>query len=148
MMTSRLRRQRCAGFTLVEILAVVAIIAILAGIMLGMSGFASGKADRNRAMADIEKIRNAFESYRLERNYYPQFIVTNVDSWITISNELFNVLGNRFSRTDFRTLDPWGRVYQYSYDKAQSRFTYQVWSMGPNANDPADDVNPAKDGYK
>jgi len=64
-------RKRCAGFTLVEIMIVVGIIAILAA--MAISSFAIARRNtRNVAFAnDITKACNAFELYNLERGGYP-----------------------------------------------------------------------------
>ncbi len=62
-------RQR--GYTFVEILVVVTIIAVIAGISaVSYSGITKSSRDARR-MSDIEMIRSALELYRSETGYYP-----------------------------------------------------------------------------
>jgi general secretion pathway protein G len=112
---------RRRGFTLVELLVVVAIIGLLSGIVLRLSGYASGKSDRSRAMADLEKIRNALEEYRVINGaYYP--------ASGTATNDAFT---NAMSKceTGLRFVDPWGRPYRYEY---VAQFQYRLFSLGPD----------------
>jgi len=54
------------GFTLVELLVVVTVIAILAGLVLGVAGQIQNKSASARAETDITAISNALESYKAE----------------------------------------------------------------------------------
>ena len=62
---------RRSGFTLVELLTVMAIIAILAGLILSISGYASKKAATSRAQSEIQAISTACESYKADNGTYP-----------------------------------------------------------------------------
>ncbi len=59
------------GFTLVELLTVVAIIIVLMGLTLGVSGFVREKGARNRAQAEIAAMEAALEQYRIDNGGYP-----------------------------------------------------------------------------
>jgi prepilin-type N-terminal cleavage/methylation domain-containing protein len=59
------------AFTLIELLTVMAIIAILAGLILSISGFAQKKAALSRAQAEIQAISAACESYKADNGTYP-----------------------------------------------------------------------------
>lgn len=59
------------GFTLVELLVVVTVIAILAGLVLGVAGQIQNKSARARAETEITAISNALESYKAEYGFYP-----------------------------------------------------------------------------
>jgi prepilin-type N-terminal cleavage/methylation domain-containing protein len=63
----RIRR----GFTLIEMLAVIAIIAILAGIVFKMMAFANRKASEARTIAILEKVANALTEFKAEYGQYP-----------------------------------------------------------------------------
>lgn len=60
-----------SAFTLIELMAVLAVIAILAGIVIGGVQVAQRRAARNRAVADLERLATAIENYRGAKGYYP-----------------------------------------------------------------------------
>jgi prepilin-type N-terminal cleavage/methylation domain-containing protein len=59
------------AFTLVELLAVIAIIGLLAGIVLGTSGIAVEKSRLSRIRAEKEKLVTAIEDYKSVMGTYP-----------------------------------------------------------------------------
>jgi len=61
------------AFTLIELLIVVAIIAILAAIAIPNFLQAQTRAKVSRAQADIRSILTALESYRVDHNAYPSY---------------------------------------------------------------------------
>jgi prepilin-type N-terminal cleavage/methylation domain-containing protein len=60
-----------SGFTLIELMAVIAVIAILTGIAMGTLQYVQDRAERSRAEAEVELLRNAVEEYRLKWGDYP-----------------------------------------------------------------------------
>jgi prepilin-type N-terminal cleavage/methylation domain-containing protein len=60
-----------AGFTIVELLIVIAMILILAGLLLAASGYVQTKAKRSRAEAEIAAISAALENYKADFGIYP-----------------------------------------------------------------------------
>jgi prepilin-type N-terminal cleavage/methylation domain-containing protein len=65
-------RFRLNSFTLIELLTVIAIIAILAGLTLAAMNAVQKTALRNRARDEIAGIGNALESYKIDNGAYPQ----------------------------------------------------------------------------
>lgn len=61
---------RRGGFTLVEMITVVAVIAILAGIMLGAAGAAQRKAMASRTQATINQIGVGLEMKRADADFF------------------------------------------------------------------------------
>jgi prepilin-type N-terminal cleavage/methylation domain-containing protein len=59
------------GFTLIELLVVVMIIVILSGMLFKIAGLVTGKAERAKAIRDIENIQNALNEYYAEYGMYP-----------------------------------------------------------------------------
>jgi prepilin-type N-terminal cleavage/methylation domain-containing protein len=73
---ARRRERRDAAFTLIELIVVVAIILILAGLILSTAGYARKKSARARAETEIAAISVACESYKADNAVYP----TNADT--------------------------------------------------------------------
>ncbi len=60
-----------SGFTLVEILIVVAIILLLAGMLYRVGSLVSDRSNRARAIADMQALANALEEYFAAHGIYP-----------------------------------------------------------------------------
>lgn len=76
-----------SGFTLIEMLIVIAVIAILAGVVLtGVSGFQASARDTRR-IGDLRNVQNHLELFFNRCGYYPgtisggQCAITNPTSW-------------------------------------------------------------------
>ncbi len=59
------------AFTLLEILVVIAIIAILASLLLNTAGFIQEKAGNSRAQVEIKALESALEAYKQDNGDYP-----------------------------------------------------------------------------
>ncbi len=68
------KARRCINrrFTLVEILAVVAILGVLMAIGVGVYSLAMDKAKRSKTEALIKKLEVALEAFKAKYGYYPQ----------------------------------------------------------------------------
>ncbi|MDR3403084.1 MAG: type II secretion system protein [Chthoniobacter sp.] len=66
------RPPRHAAFTLIEMITVIAIIAILAGLILATNGLVQKKSALARADAEIRQLSSAIESYKTDNGGYPQ----------------------------------------------------------------------------
>ena len=60
------------GFTIIELLIVIAIIAILAGLVLNNFNGAQAKARDTQRVTDVNNIHSKLEEYYNENNAYPQ----------------------------------------------------------------------------
>lgn len=58
-------------FTLVEILVVLAVIAVLMGAVVGIADFVSRKNGEARTRAVVEMLRSGLEQYKAKYGYYP-----------------------------------------------------------------------------
>ena len=63
---------RCAGFTLVELLTVITIIIILAGLTVGAFGWVNKKAARSKAETQMRLLENAIQQYHADAGSYPE----------------------------------------------------------------------------
>jgi general secretion pathway protein G len=135
-----------APFTLVEILATIAIIVILVGIVIGGAGLAQRKASEARARAEIEKFVIAVEQYRKDRGFVPP---NSGEVPRSLINDLESPNGKKYvDPGEFRYTsgnkwrDPFGGKYRYETGSpTHNAESYDVWSFGSDgANGTADDV--------
>ena len=96
--TSLARIQR--GFTLIEIMVVIVIIGILAGLVAPNIIEKVDEAKIEAAKADIKQLENSLQMYRLKHHKYPP------------STEGFQALVSA-NVIDDMPIDPWDNPYQY-----------------------------------
>ncbi len=65
------------AFTLIELIVVIAIIIILAGLILSTVGYVQKKGARSRAETEIAAMSAAIESYKADNGIYPRDDTTN-----------------------------------------------------------------------
>lgn len=92
-------KQNANGFTLMELMVTVAIIAILASIAIPNYSDYVKKSRRNEAMQALNATRNALEKFRLAQNAFPASI-TAMNAVIT-SHGLRNDSGNWVSENGY-----------------------------------------------
>lgn len=158
MMRSKRSESRCGGFTLVEVLVVVAIIGILMGLVAGGLTMARKKAERVKVMTQVTDIASAWEAYRLEYGHFPSQILTEMgpDALGILRGDKSddNPQGSAF--LDFRSgateyTDRWRRRFQFVLDTdydgrvtvpghGTKRVAVAVWSMGDDELDVDDDI--------
>ena len=72
-----------SAFTLIELIVVVTIITILAGLVLSTAGYARKKGARARAETEIAAMSAACESYKADNGIYPRTSVTDTFTAVT-----------------------------------------------------------------
>lgn len=70
-------RDRSRAFTLVELLTVMAVIAILAGLTLSTVGYVQKRAARSRTESEIQALEGALEAYKADNGTYPRDSATD-----------------------------------------------------------------------
>src|SRR3990172_37193 len=101
------------GFTLIEVMVVVVILAILAGIIVPRIMGRPEEAKRTKAQIDIKSIEEALNLYKLDNGVYPtteQGLEALVKKPDTPPLPLKWKDGGYLSRVP---QDPWGRPYRY-----------------------------------
>lgn len=104
------------GFTLVEMMVVVAIIAILAGaFLIGLRGFRSSAYDARR-LSDLQKVQGYIELYYNKNGTYP-----DANSWTTLEGLLTSSVGIKSIPHD-----PQSSHSDYKYDHSTDLQSYMV----------------------
>jgi prepilin-type N-terminal cleavage/methylation domain-containing protein len=73
--------RRAMAFTLIELLAVISIIAVLAGLLVGLAPQAAARMKESRTRAELENLVTAIEAYKAKYGVYPPDNVTGRDSF-------------------------------------------------------------------
>lgn len=155
------RRSRRRAFTLIELLTVMAVIAILAGIMIGGGRHASTAGKVARAKVEVAAIASALEAYRRHYGDYPrtddaaemlQALVgrrspamggLNPSGRVLLDLALFTT-GDGSDPTQNAAavlVDPWDHAFIYAYKSPGAGWTnpsFVLYSAGPDEKaDPA-----------
>jgi len=126
-MQTSLRRHN-GGFTLIEVMIVVVILAILAAIVVPRVMSAPEKARTTRAKSDIQSITSALNMYKLDNYTYPttqqglKALVTKPDTP--------PVPPNWHQYLSKVPKDPWGKPYKYLFPGTHNE-PFDVWTDGP-----------------
>lgn len=111
------------GFTLIELMLVVIIIGILAGVVAPRLAGRAEKAKQEVALSAVKaSIPAAIDLYELDVGSYPQ----SLESLVTAPSDAEGWDGPYFKKVP---QDPWGRDYQYSYPSQHGQ-DYDVASTG------------------
>ncbi len=125
------RNTRRSGFTLLEVMLVLVIIAAIAGIAVVNLGSFQNRAFERVAKADISTLKSALESYRLEIGSYPQQLndlheqpsdLPDPTKWLQL-------------RKDPIKPDPWGHEYEYTLNGAD----FEIRCAGPDGKSGTED---------
>ncbi|MGP1345237.1 MAG: prepilin-type N-terminal cleavage/methylation domain-containing protein [Phycisphaerales bacterium] len=132
--TTNNRNDGRPGFTLIEMLVVIAIIAILAGIILVAVGRALGTARRTAVAATLGNINQAIAAFESELGYPPP-LITPDDPNFTLGIDDYPTAANRFTIPQARFLEELG-LSQNAFRSAMARtryaseFSITVYLMG------------------
>ncbi len=127
------------AFTLIELLIVVAIIAILAAIAVPNFLEAQVRAKVSRVQNDMRSVATALESYRIDGNSYP--VVYPENNWVNgfVDGAFYAFLTTPISYITAGPKDPfvadvtrdgWENYYRY-----QDRFSYNRAANRPSGAD-------------
>jgi len=136
-----------AAFTLLELLSVIALIALLAGIVIGSGRRAVETGRIARAKAELAVLGAALENYRRTYRDFPR-----TEDEARLLGALLGRRGPvadtpitgrawiepaRFAIADDVLLDPWGHAYVYAYKSTTpwSNSSYVLYSAGPDGRE-------------
>lgn len=143
------RRKVLTGFTLIEILVVLAILAILIGLVATGVIFGVGYARTSHTHGLVAKINTALSIYHSKFDRFPSGAPSYPEYWpdpydkqgveldAGFLKELADQAGT-FTSEDFdpkdptRFVDAWGRRIRYRYKGKEEKL---IWSVGPDGVD-------------
>ena len=131
-----LSRSKTLGFTLLEVMVVVVIIAVMAA-AVGPAIFDNlNKANVTRAGTDIKSISSMLEVYRAENYNYPS---TDQGLEALVSKPSGDPEAKNWRRYTKKTpIDPWGNPYKFLSPGAKS--DVDIYSFGPDGIQSEDDI--------
>jgi len=131
-------RKRQVGFTLIEIMVVVVILAVLGALVVPKILENVDKARVTRAQSDIRAIQTALDLYRLDNFKYPT-TEQGLQALVTQPNDPTVTNWRAGGYLPSLPKDPWGNPYQYQSPGADGR-EYDIVSYGR-------DGKPGGEGY-
>lgn len=137
-------RRRCSGpsgFTLLEILVVLAIIGLLVGLAVKNVGkIFETKSEDSARMFVKSSLSAPLMAYKIDLGNFP----STGDGLRALiappSNNPERWRGPYLEPAQIPT-DPWNEPYQYAFPGTKNRASYDLWSKGPDKTDgTADDI--------
>lgn len=141
-----MKRSKTSAFTLIELLIVIAIVSVLAGLVLGAASSVQKKGARSRAEAEIAAIGAALESYKADNGDYPLgtnsnnslVLVASLMPSPSVGGKVYYEFKSKWTNATLGALDPFGNAYGYIYTNGSPNNgtnNYDLWSTaGSSAN--------------
>ena len=127
-MTTKQRHKSNGGFTLVELMVVISIIAVLASIVGIRVVRYLDESNVVAARAQIEKFNTALVAYRIKHKRFPD----------TLDGLVNPPSGEAILEAKSIPLDPWDQPYQYQLESARN---YVIISLGADGVPGGSDVD-------
>ena len=135
----RNRRSRRHGFTLMEVLLVLAILVILASLVAMTFTNVLSDSDRKAARAQIGLLEPAINVYRLHMKEFPSTTQGLAALRVAPGDARYaNRWNGPYLEKDVPP-DPWDQPYQYQYPGKRNPTSFDLWSLGPDGQDSTDD---------
>ena len=120
-----------AGFTLLEILVVIAILGLLIGLVAPAALRQLGGAKVSVAKQSIERLGSVLDIYKLDAGSYP---TTEQGLQALVERPTGATVWNGpYVKGDKVTLDPWNHPFIYRAPSTRRNHDYDLCSGGPNA---------------
>ena len=128
--TSVSRNTRDAGFTLLEILVVIAILGLLIGLVAPAVLRQLGGARNSIARQSIERLSSVLDMYKLDIGSYPT-TEQGLQALVTRPTAGGNWNGP-YVKGEQQPLDPWNHQYVYRSPSTRGGHDYDLCSLGAN----------------
>ncbi len=129
------------AFTLIEILVVVAIIGLLAGVLLKGVGGAHDQAEKSVARIFIQTgLKTSLERYKLDMGSYPS-TAEGLRALLAAPSNAGESWHGPYMDDENGKLptDPWHEPYQYRYPGTKNKTKYDIFSKGPDKTEGTED---------
>jgi general secretion pathway protein G len=134
-----LLRHRTTGFTLLEILVVLAIIGLLAGLAITNVDKIFGGAQGTTAQLFVrESMKTSLTTYRIHMGDYPS-TQDGLQALATRPGSKGDRWNGPYIEGGKLPVDPWGEPYQYMYPGQRNKGSYDLWSKGPDKQSGTED---------
>lgn len=135
----RIRARRRQGFSLVELMIVLAILVLLAGLVLPRLLGQQNKADIKATQTQISSFKQALQNYAIDVRSFPD-TEAGLNALLTKPENEQQARKWDGSYIEELPADPWGNAYNYEYppSKGSSDFP-NIWSNGPDGESGTDD---------
>lgn len=122
-------RRRAAGFTLIEIMAVIVIIGMLSA-LVGLAVFPQiDKARVNTTRQQMKMLDAALETYRMDNAKFPTSD-QGLDALVRPPADARHSPAGGYLREGRLPQDGWGNPYQYESPGQHNQHAYDLWSYG------------------
>jgi len=136
MKQTRKQFQRSAGFSILELLLVLVILGILAGIVATRFTGTTEKANIAAATTQLNNLKGALTRYEIAIGSFP----TTQQGLAALSELPSGVDENKWERFIEEKVknDPWGNPYVYRYPGEHNN-DYDLYCLGPDGKEGSDD---------
>lgn len=134
-------KNRKAGFSLIEILIVIALIAILVTVTIGnLDNVFGGQQVKVAGIFVNQTVKMGMTAYKLDVGNYPNS-EQGLEALVKApAGKEANWKGPYLEETPE---DPWKQPYQYRFPGSKNingARGYDIWSLGPDGTESADDI--------
>ena len=135
------KANRKEGFSLIEILIVIALIAVIAGLAISnLGGIFGGQQEKAAQIFVSQSLKIPLTAYKIDMGTYP-----STEEGLKALIKAPSGKSSKWKKPYIEELptDPWGNAYQYRYPGSKNvngNSGYDVWSLGPDGSESVDDI--------